>query len=62
MERIVTVKEQSYGIVELDVDKVIALVADKRMLLFEYAYWVLDKKEDFDKVSTIWHELKKQSV
>ena len=60
MERIVTVKEQSYGIVELDVDKVIALVADKRMLLFEYAYWVLDK-EDFDKVSTIWHELKNKA-
>lgn len=58
MERIITIKESHYGVVELDVDKVIALVPDKRMLLFESVYWVLDQ-EDFDGVSMIWHELKK---
>ena len=58
MERIVTVKEPHYGVVELDVEKVIALVPDKNMLLFESVYWKLDK-EDFDRVSDVWHGLKK---
>lgn len=57
MERIITVKESHYGVVELDVDKVIALVPEKRMLLFESVYWILDQ-EDFDAVSDMWHELK----
>ena len=58
MERIITVKESHYGVVVLDVDKVIALVPDKRMLLFESVYWILDQ-DDFDMVSEIWRELKK---
>ena len=58
MERIITVKESHYGVVVLDVDKVIALVPDKRMLLFESVYWILDQ-DDFVMVSDIWRELKK---
>ena len=58
MNRIVIVKEKHYGVAVLDVDRVIALVPDKRMLLFESAYWTLDQ-DDFDMVSEIWHELKK---
>lgn len=46
-----------YGICKLDVDRVIALVPEKNMLLFERAYWVLNDK-DFNKVSEVWHKLK----
>ena len=57
MNRIVTVTEAHYGVCELDVEKVIALVPESRKLLFEDVYWKLSQ-EDFDKVSEVWHKLK----
>ena len=57
MNSIVTVTTSYYGVCKLDVNRVIALVPEKRMLLFESTYWILNQ-EDFDKVSEIWHKLK----
>lgn len=57
INKIVEVANPMYGICKLDVDRVIALVPEKNMLLFERAYWVLNDK-DFNKVSEVWHKLK----
>lgn len=61
MNRIVKVNEMHYGTCELDVDKVIALVPRRHMLLFDSTYWVLDTK-DFDFVSEVWHKLKDKEL
>ena len=61
MSRIITVTEDHYGICELDVDRVIALVPRKLRLLFEDTYWNLNK-EDFDRVSEVWHKLKDREI
>ena len=61
MNRIITVSELHYGECELDVDRVVALVPRKRMLLFEDTYWLLNQ-EDFDKVREIWHKLKDRDL
>ena len=61
MNRIVKVDEFHYGECELDVERVIALVPKKRMLLFERAYWEL-KQEDYDRVSEVWHKLKSKEL
>ncbi len=53
MDRIVTITHPLYGECELDVDKVIAIVPMKKILLFEYAIWKLND-DDFYKVSEIW--------
>jgi len=53
----VLVNEPHYGICWLDVDRVIALVPEKRWLLFEGVRWELDE-HDFKKVSDVWHQLK----
>ena len=57
MNSIVTVKELHYGVCELDVNRVIALVPEKKLLVFESIYWKVGQ-EDFDKVSELWHTLK----
>ena len=57
MKRVITVTESHYGECELDVEKVIALVPKRSMLLFESTYWKLSD-EDFRKVAEIWRELK----
>ena len=61
MNRIIKVDEFHYGECELDVERVIALVPKKRMLLFERAYWEL-KQEDYDRVSEVWHKLKSKQL
>lgn len=61
MNRIVKVTEPSYGECELDVERVIALVPNKRKLLFEWTIWNLNQ-EDFDKVSKVWHKLKSKEL
>ncbi len=61
MNRIIKVTESHYGECELDVDRVVALVPKKRMLLFEDTYWILNPK-DFDRVSEIWHKLKDKEL
>ena len=58
MNSIVTVKELHYGVCELDVNRVIALMPKARILIFESAFWTLNEQEDFDKVSELWHKLK----
>lgn len=57
MKKTVLVNVPQYGPTWLDVGRVIGLVPNKRMVLFEFVYWTLDK-EDFTKVSNIWHQLK----
>ena len=57
MNKTVLVTESHYGICWLDVSRVIALVPEKHMLLFESVFWTLSK-EDFNKVSEIWHKIK----
>lgn len=57
MNSIVTVITPYYGECELDVNRIIALVPEKRELLFESTYWILNQ-EDFDKVYELWHTLK----
>ncbi len=57
MNKTVRVTEPHYGVCWLDVDRVIALVPEKNMLVFEQVYWTLSK-EDFNKVSEVWHKLK----
>lgn len=55
--KVVLVSVPQYGPTWLDVSRVIRLVPSRRMVLFESVYWILDK-EDFTKVSDIWHQLK----
>ena len=57
MNKTVLVREPHYGVCWLDVDRVVALVPEKHMLLFENVAWTLNK-EDFNKVSEVWHGLK----
>lgn len=57
MNSIVTVTTPCYGECELDVNRVIALVPEKKLLVFESIYWKVSQ-EDFDKVSELWHTLK----
>lgn len=57
MKKVVLVTEPHYGICWLDVERVLALVPEKNMLVFESICWTLSK-EDFNKVSEIWHKLK----
>ena len=61
MNRLITVEVQSpcYGICELDVERVIAIVPEKRWILFESVYWKLDK-ENFDRVAEAWRRLKER--
>lgn len=61
MKRVVKVSEAHYGECELDVERVIALVPDKRLLLFEGTYWELNQR-DYDMVSEVWHKLKEIKV
>lgn len=61
MSRIVKVAESRYGECELDVERVIALVPAKNMLLFEYAIWRLND-EDFRKVADVWRKLKDKEI
>jgi len=61
MSRVVKVTESHYGECELDVERVIALVPAKNMLLFEYAIWKLND-EDFRKVADVWRKLKDKEV
>jgi hypothetical protein len=56
MAKIVSVNHTRYGKTELNVERVIAVVPEKNMLLFEDVYWVLSE-EDFDKVYEEWKEL-----
>ena len=53
MRRIVKIKHPLYGDLELNVDKVIAVVPKRCQLLFEYYKWDLDFDE-FAKVYEIW--------
>lgn len=55
MNKIITVYSQ-YGICELNVEKIIALVPKDYKILFEFTYWILEP-DDFYKVSKLWHEI-----
>ena len=57
MKKTVLVTEPHYGVCWLDVERVIALVPKKNMIVFEHVTWILSE-EDFNKVSEIWHKLK----
>ena len=61
MNRLITVEVQSpcYGICVLDVERVIAIIPEKRWILFESVYGKLDK-ENFDKVAEVWRRLKEK--
>ncbi len=61
MNKIVSVTHPNYGKCELDVERVIALVPTKNILLFEYTFWILND-EDFKKVSEVWHKLKDKQL
>ena len=54
MEKFVQVDHPHYGLVVLNVERVIAVCLEKRWLLFEDAYWQLNQ-EDFDKVCKAWY-------
>lgn len=56
MAKIVSVNHKTYGKTELNVERVIAVVPEKNMLLFEDVCWVLIE-EDFDKVYEAWKDL-----
>ena len=56
MAKIVSVNHARYGKTELNVNHVIAVVPEKKMLLFEDVYWVLSE-ECFNKVYEAWKEL-----
>ena len=57
MSNIVKLNHPRYGEVELNVDRVIAVVPKKHQLLFEEVYWPLEP-EEFDKVYEVWSKLK----
>ena len=46
----------NYGEVELNVERVIAVIPRKRWLLFEDVFWKLDE-ENFNKVYEVWKQL-----
>lgn len=49
----VEVNQPNYGKVELNVSKIIAVVPQRRMLIFECVVWYLSQ-EDFDRVYKAW--------
>ena len=57
MSKIITLKVKSpdYGLTELNVERVIAVIPDKRRVLFENVYWDLDK-ENFEILYDAWKE------
>ena len=57
MANIVKLKHPHYGEVELNVDRVIAVVPEKHQLLFEDVYWPL-APEEFAKVYEVWNKQK----
>lgn len=57
MANIVKLKHPRYGDIELNVDRVIAVVPESHQLLFEDVYWPLES-EEFDKVYEVWNKQK----
>jgi hypothetical protein len=49
----VEVNRPNYGKVELNISKIIAVVPQRRMLIFECVVWYLGQ-EDFDRVYKAW--------
>ena len=56
MRRIVKLNHPLYGKVELNIDKVIAVVPEKHQLLFEAVRWDL-APEEFAKVYEVWQRI-----
>ena len=49
----VNVTHPNYGVTEVNVERIIAVIPDKRMVLFEDVYWDLDK-ENFEVLYKAW--------
>lgn len=56
MRKIVKLNHPLYGKIELNIDKVIAVVPEKHQLLFEAVRWDL-KPEEFAKVYEVWQRI-----
>lgn len=52
---IIEVKHPTYGKTELNVERIIAICPEKKLVLFEDVYWPLSE-EDFNKVADAWRE------
>lgn len=49
----VNVTHPNYGVTEVNVERIIAVIPDKRRVLFEDVYWDLDK-ENFEVLYKAW--------
>ena len=56
---VIDVEFPNYGRVELNIDKVIAVVPSKNMILFDSVYWKLNDW-DFDRFCKVWSEYCKE--
>jgi hypothetical protein len=54
MKKILKIKDSFYGDTELNIERILALVPNKRQILFEGVAWTLNE-DDFNKVSDAWH-------
>ena len=55
MAKIISIKVAcpDYGVTEVNVERIIAVIPDKRRVLFEDVYWDLDK-ENFEILYKAW--------
>lgn len=56
MKKILKVNDSFYGETEVNIERIVALVPNKKQILFEGVAWTLNE-DDFNKVSDAWHEL-----
>ena len=56
MGKILKIKDSFYGETEVNIERIVALVPNKKQILFEGVAWTLNE-DDFNKVSDAWHEL-----
>jgi hypothetical protein len=61
MKHIITVNHKTFGEVELDIDRIIAIAPKNNGIIFENTVWKLDD-DDFEKVRDAWNQLKQKTI